>query len=132
MKRGILTVVILLLAVGVWAQSNRVVDTSNNSNWRDSKPGTGTVYYIQGVRAVHINVGSGGLGNFFTKPDGTVIIREAQLMCLPQRNINAVAGIFAGVDSRAGQIPNIRGTRQDGTAYYLDGIRIYELDGLLW
>ena len=48
-----------------------------------------------------------------------------ELMALPQRNANAVAGITAGVDSRAGGTPNFRGARSDGTAYYVDGQRVY-------
>lgn len=47
------------------------------------------------------------------------------LMRLPQRNINAVAGLVAGVDSRAGETPNIKGARADGTAYFIDGMRTY-------
>ncbi len=48
----------------------------------------------------------------------------ANLMALPQRSVNAVAGLTAGVDSRAGGAPNIRGGRAENTAYYIDGIRV--------
>lgn len=43
---------------------------------------------------------------------------------LPTRSTNSIANTFAGVDSRAGGTPNIRGARADGTAYYIDGVRV--------
>ncbi len=48
-----------------------------------------------------------------------------EIMALPQRNANMIAGTTAGVDSRAGSTPNFRGARADGTAYYVDGQRVY-------
>ncbi|MCX6185449.1 MAG: TonB-dependent receptor [Bacteroidetes bacterium] len=48
----------------------------------------------------------------------------AKIMALPQRNVNAVAGLTAGVETRAGATPNIRGGRSENTAYYIDGIRV--------
>jgi hypothetical protein len=47
-----------------------------------------------------------------------------EIMALPQRNANAIANTVAGVDSRAGATPTIRGARADGTAYYIDGVRV--------
>ena len=47
-----------------------------------------------------------------------------EIMRLPQRNANMVANTFAGVDARAGATPTIRGARADGTAYYIDGVRV--------
>lgn len=47
-----------------------------------------------------------------------------EIMRLPQRNINSVANTVAGVDSRAGQTPTFRGARADGTAVYIDGVRV--------
>ena len=43
---------------------------------------------------------------------------------LPTRNANMIANTFAGVDARSGGTPNIRGARADGTAYYIDGVRV--------
>ena len=43
---------------------------------------------------------------------------------LPQRNVNMIANTAPGVDARAGATPNIRGARADGTAYYIDGVRV--------
>lgn len=40
------------------------------------------------------------------------------------RNVNSLANLAAGVDSRAGSGPTIRGSRADGTAYYMDGVRV--------
>lgn len=47
-----------------------------------------------------------------------------EIMALPQRNPNMVANTVAGVDARAGGTPNFRGARSDGTAYYIDGVRV--------
>ncbi|MCE2786747.1 MAG: carboxypeptidase regulatory-like domain-containing protein [Bacteroidota bacterium] len=47
-----------------------------------------------------------------------------EIMALPQRNANMVANTVAGVDARAGGTPNFRGARADGTAYYIDGVRV--------
>lgn len=47
-----------------------------------------------------------------------------EIMALPQRNANMIANTVAGVDARAGQTPNFRGARADGTAYYIDGVRV--------
>lgn len=47
-----------------------------------------------------------------------------EIMRLPQRNANSIANTVAGVDSRAGATPNFRGARADGTAYYIDGVRV--------
>ncbi|MCU0422907.1 MAG: carboxypeptidase regulatory-like domain-containing protein [Bacteroidia bacterium] len=51
-------------------------------------------------------------------------ITSQTLMRLPQRSANMVANLTAGVDARAGGTPNIRGARADGTAYYIDGVRV--------
>ncbi len=40
------------------------------------------------------------------------------------QNLNAIAGISRGVDSRGGAAPNIRGSRAENTAYYIDGVRV--------
>jgi len=42
----------------------------------------------------------------------------------PTKSLNMIAGSTAGVDARAGGTPNFRGARADGTAYYIDGMRI--------
>jgi hypothetical protein len=55
---------------------------------------------------------------------GGATVTSAQIMALPQRNVNMVANTVAGVDARAGSTPNIRGARADGTAYYIDGVRV--------
>lgn len=57
---------------------------------------------------------------------GSYVFTAKELSRLPQRNVNSVAGLVPGVDSRNGQVPNIRGARPEGTAYYVDGIRVYE------
>ncbi len=42
----------------------------------------------------------------------------------PNQNINVIAAYARGVDSRNGETPIIRGARPEGTAYYIDGVRI--------
>jgi hypothetical protein len=52
---------------------------------------------------------------------------EAALLRMPRRDINSVAGMVTGVDSRPGtnEVPHIRGAASSGTAYYVDGVRVY-------
>jgi hypothetical protein len=52
------------------------------------------------------------------------------LINLPQRNINSIAGLNAGVVSVDGNTPNIKGARADGTAYFIDGVRVYHFEPL--
>lgn len=43
---------------------------------------------------------------------------------MPTRNINNIANTVAGVTSVNGGTPTFRGARADGTAYYIDGVRV--------
>lgn len=47
-----------------------------------------------------------------------------EILALGTRNINNIAGTTLGVESRGGGTPNFRGSRSDGTAYYIDGVRV--------
>lgn len=51
-------------------------------------------------------------------------ITAKEIMASPQRNVNGLANTALGVNSRNGATPNIRGSRADGTAYYIDGVRV--------
>jgi Ca-activated chloride channel family protein len=42
----------------------------------------------------------------------------------PKQNLNSIAGVSRGIDSRNGNSVNIRGSRSDNTAYYIDGFRV--------
>ena len=55
------------------------------------------------------------------------VYNEKQLLQMARRDINAVASTVAGVDSRSGtnETPSIRGAGPAGTAYFVDGIRVY-------
>lgn len=55
------------------------------------------------------------------------VYNEKQLLQMARREINSVASTVAGVDSRAGtnETPSIRGAGPAGTAYFVDGIRVY-------
>ena len=46
------------------------------------------------------------------------------IMASPVRNINSIANAPMGVESRGGSTPNIRGARAEGSAYYIDGVRV--------
>jgi hypothetical protein len=60
------------------------------------------------------------------RPDGANVktLNADAVMSLGTRNVNSIANLTAGVDSRAGNTPTFRGSRADGTAYYIDGVRI--------
>jgi Ca-activated chloride channel family protein len=58
------------------------------------------------------------------RPDGANVKTIGDPIKLSTRNINSIANVAAGVDSRAGQTPTFRGSRTDGTAYYADGVRV--------
>jgi hypothetical protein len=47
------------------------------------------------------------------------------MMRMGNRHVNAVANTVPGVMSIGGQTPSIRGARTDGTAYFVDGLRVY-------
>ena len=49
----------------------------------------------------------------------------SDLSRLPFRNINSIANTVAGVQSYGGGIPNIKGAPASGTAYFVDGVRVY-------
>jgi hypothetical protein len=55
---------------------------------------------------------------------GGATFSSADLMARPARNINSAVAVVAGVDVRNGGTPNFRGARSDGTAYYVDGMRV--------
>jgi hypothetical protein len=85
------------------------------------------VYYIDDIRTATIEpVKWMGCGIDMLPVDQYIcsgkVIYDPVMM--PQRNINSIANTVAGVDSRAGEIPNIRGARPENTAYYVDGMRV--------
>ncbi|MCF8244847.1 MAG: TonB-dependent receptor [Saprospiraceae bacterium] len=60
--------------------------------------------------------------------DGTTqggILSSEQIKALPTRDVNALASFTAGVSSAdEGGALNIRGSRSNGTNYYIDGVRV--------
>jgi hypothetical protein len=58
------------------------------------------------------------------RPDGANVKTIGDPIKLPTRSINGIANLAAGVDTRAGATPTFRGARPDGTAYYIDGVRV--------
>lgn len=58
-----------------------------------------------------------------TSQGGT--LSSDQIRALPTRDVNALAAITAGVSSNAkGDELNFRGSRKEGTNYYIDGMRV--------
>jgi hypothetical protein len=44
---------------------------------------------------------------------------------MARKDINGVASMTAGVQSIDGGVPHIRGAAASGTAYFVDGVRVY-------
>lgn len=84
-----------------------------------------SVYYLDGVRIkeadcfVSVNLLSPLLSPIGSKK---VYPRE-QLRILAARNISEVASLTAGMQLTTDEL-SFRGSREDGTAYYLDGMRL--------
>ena len=47
-----------------------------------------------------------------------------QISKMPLKDVNAIVATTAGVSSQDGGKPNIKGSRDNGTDYYIDGIRV--------
>ena len=47
-----------------------------------------------------------------------------QIRALPMKDVNSIVATTAGVSSTQGEKPTIKGSRSDGTNYYIDGIRV--------
>jgi hypothetical protein len=117
MKTLGIVITILLLPVCVLAQRKlKPMDEVKppSSTQTDYPPPQGeTIIYKQNTTPVQQSTG---------KTYG-----EDALLKMPRRDINTVAGTVTGVDSRPGtnEIPHIRGAASSGTAYYVDGVRVY-------
>jgi hypothetical protein len=57
-------------------------------------------------------------------PDDPTQGTMSKIQNKPTQNLNTLAGSMRGVESRNGQAPNIRGSRAENTAYYIDGVRV--------
>lgn len=51
---------------------------------------------------------------------------SSEIIAAPARNVNGIASLSYGVESRSGLLPATRGSRAEGTAYYIDGVRVSE------
>ncbi|OYU94892.1 MAG: hypothetical protein CFE21_14530 [Bacteroidetes bacterium B1(2017)] len=54
----------------------------------------------------------------------TTVYASKEILARGSRSLNSIAGYSVGVDSRGGEVPTFRGSRADGTAYYIDGVRV--------
>lgn len=52
------------------------------------------------------------------------VVTNKEILALGTRSVNSIAGLSLGVEGRNGATPNFRGARADGTAYYIDGVRV--------
>lgn len=59
------------------------------------------------------------------KTQGGQTLTSEQIRNLPTRSVNAIVATTAGVTSVDGGDVNIKGSRSNGTNYYIDGIRVY-------
>ena len=53
-------------------------------------------------------------------------LKAKVMVASPARNVNSIANIAMGVELRSGTKPNIRGARVEESAYYIDGIRVFQ------
>jgi outer membrane receptor for ferrienterochelin and colicin len=111
---GIVTA-ILLSPIFVMAQGNlKPMDEAIPAPAQsDYKPSGQTVVYKSNTTPIQQSTGK--------------VYNEEDLTRMPRRDVNTIAGTVTGVDSRPGtnEIPHIRGAETSGTAYYVDGVRIY-------
>lgn len=59
------------------------------------------------------------------KTSGGQTLTSEQIRNLPTRSVNAIVATTAGTTSVDGGEVNIKGSRANGTNYYIDGIRVY-------
>lgn len=78
---------------------------------QEEQPATGTVYYKSKTVPVQQSTGQ--------------TYDSDELTRMARKDINGVAGTVAGVESRAGDVPDIRNAGAAGTAYFVDGVRVY-------
>jgi outer membrane receptor for ferrienterochelin and colicin len=109
MKTFAILLVVFALPVLASAQKLKPMD----DEVAPSETSTETVIYRNDDPQIHQSTGK--------------VFSQEKLMRMPNRNVNAIAGTVAGVDSRAGtnETPSIRGADPSGTAYFVDGVRVY-------
>ena len=52
-------------------------------------------------------------------------IKSEQLSTMPTQNISKIVNTAPGVNSVGNEAPRIRGAEPSGTAYFVDGVRVY-------
>ena len=104
----ILLSVILLFALNSFAQS---VEPGNKPSKQLPNGENSDIYKSNGRSDVIQTVGR--------------TYNEKELERMPNTDINKIANMVPGVSSRAGETPSIKGASPSGTAYFVDGVRIY-------
>jgi hypothetical protein len=65
-----------------------------------------------------------GTTKIVEQDDHKVTMTEKDIKALPTRNLAAIADLTAGVNQTRGGGVSFRGSRTDGTAYFIDGVRV--------
>ncbi len=69
--------------------------------------------------------------NYYKNKEAAVVqsvggrYNEEELNRMARKDVNGIASTVAGVQSVAGGTPDIRGAGAAGTAYFVDGVRVY-------
>lgn len=79
---------------------------------------------ISPKQEVHSRFNRTELNQIIPTTDGYTF-NKRQLINLPTRNVNRIANLVGGVQSYANETPRIRGAEPYGTAYFVDGMRVY-------
>lgn len=114
----------LLISILLFVAPALLFAQSNTPNIRSCRA-DGIAYYIDGIKVTEPQKIRVRIPLVNPHKQLVYVFDQKKLTHLPQRNVNTVAGLVAGVDSRNGNTPNIKGAGREGTAYYVDGVRVY-------
>lgn len=115
MKRVLLSSIIVFGFLAISHSAN--AQTSGTSQTRDTT-----------VKARPVQVVVYKKANRFNSTQQThqgAVFSGEDLSRMANRNINKIANTVGGVNSHGGGVPSIKGASPAGTAYFIDGIRVY-------
>ena len=104
--------ILFLCAFGILFSVTVQAQTKPSTTTKPAETNTGTPCIIKSIAPI------------YTDDFGQTFNRNV-LINLPYRNVNSIANMVAGVNSYGGAIPNIKGAPASGTAYFVDGVRVY-------
>jgi hypothetical protein len=111
--------VLIIISCPYWVMAQRGLKTMDGDTYDPKKQRNevaenyqgGTVYQLHNTIQVQQTTGQ--------------TYDSDQLTRMARKDINGIAATVAGVDARPGEIPNIRNAGTSGTAYFVDGVRVY-------